>query len=75
MPPFQKLSPLLSAQHTEKFFDTETVIIPGKINIVPTQVLPIGKIKMSEVPSFWGILRRDWGKRTIYIYEIVTGRP
>ncbi|MPC93477.1 hypothetical protein E2C01_088605 [Portunus trituberculatus] len=33
-----RISPLLCVQHTEMVFDTETVIIPGKISIIPPQV-------------------------------------
>ncbi|MPC40303.1 hypothetical protein E2C01_033858 [Portunus trituberculatus] len=39
--------------------DTETVIIPGKIRIIPPQVPPNGKGKIPQAPLLWGILRRD----------------
>ncbi|MPC22555.1 hypothetical protein E2C01_015572 [Portunus trituberculatus] len=51
--------------------DTETVIIPGKISIIPPQVPPTGRGKTLEVPPFWGILRRDWRNLTRYRNEIV----
>ncbi|MPC55776.1 hypothetical protein E2C01_049720 [Portunus trituberculatus] len=30
--------------------DTETVIIPGKISVIPPQVTPSGRDKMPEAP-------------------------
>ncbi|MPC14727.1 hypothetical protein E2C01_007497 [Portunus trituberculatus] len=53
--------------------DTETVIIPGKISIIPPQVPPTGRGKMAEAPAFWGILRRNWRNRRRYRDEIVIG--
>ncbi|MPD02098.1 hypothetical protein E2C01_097656 [Portunus trituberculatus] len=34
--------------------DTETVIIPGKICIIPPQVPTTGRDKTPEAPPFWG---------------------
>ncbi|MPC34340.1 hypothetical protein E2C01_027725 [Portunus trituberculatus] len=53
--------------------DTEGVIFPGKITIIPPQVLPAGRGKTPEAPSLWGILWRDWRNRTRYRNEIVIG--
>ncbi|MPC50787.1 hypothetical protein E2C01_044621 [Portunus trituberculatus] len=48
--------------------DTEAVIIPGKISIIPPQVPQAGKGK-----TLWGILWRAWRYRTRYRNEIVIG--
>ncbi|MPC69950.1 hypothetical protein E2C01_064182 [Portunus trituberculatus] len=40
-------------------FDTKTVIIQGKISIIPPQVPPSSRGKTPEAPSLWGILWRD----------------
>ncbi|MPC48460.1 hypothetical protein E2C01_042233 [Portunus trituberculatus] len=51
--------------------DTEAVIIPGKISIIPPQFPQTGRGKTSKAPLFWGILRRNWRNRTRYSNEIV----
>ncbi|MPC42721.1 hypothetical protein E2C01_036349 [Portunus trituberculatus] len=38
---------------------TETVIIPGKISIIPHQVSSSVRVKTPEAPPFSDILRRD----------------
>ena len=53
--------------------ERKTVIIPGKIRIVPSQFFRIGRSKPPEAPLLMGILRRDWKNRARYIYEIVIG--
>lgn len=53
--------------------DTEAVVIPGKINIIASQVPPTTKGKTPEVPALWGILRRDSRNRASYRYESVIG--
>ena len=40
--------------------DTEAVIIPRKISIIPPQVSPTNRGKTPKAPSLWRILKRDW---------------
>ncbi|MPC37016.1 hypothetical protein E2C01_030487 [Portunus trituberculatus] len=51
--------------------DMETVIIPGKISIIPPLVPPTGRGKIPEAPPCWGILGRNWRNRTRCRNEIV----
>ncbi|MPD01478.1 hypothetical protein E2C01_097010 [Portunus trituberculatus] len=69
-----RISSLLCVQHTERWVsDMETVIIPGKISIIPPWMPPSGRGKMPEAPPFWGILRKVWSIRTRYRNEIMIG--
>ncbi|MPC42009.1 hypothetical protein E2C01_035621 [Portunus trituberculatus] len=53
--------------------NTKTVIIPGKISIIPPQVPQTGIGRTQEAPLLWRILKRDWRNRTRYRYEVVIG--
>ncbi|MPC59467.1 hypothetical protein E2C01_053486 [Portunus trituberculatus] len=64
------------AFHTQRWVSvTETVIISGEICIIYPLFPPTGGGKTPDVPQLWGLMRTDWKNRTIYIYEIVVGRP
>ena len=52
---------------------TESVIIPGKISIIPPQVCLTSRGKIPKAPPLWRILRRNWRERTRYRNEIVIG--
>ena len=65
---------LCYALNTQRWIpDTEAVIIPGKISIIPPQAPKLAEAKRQKAPSLWRILRRDWRDRIRYRYEIVIG--
>ncbi|MPC31626.1 hypothetical protein E2C01_024921 [Portunus trituberculatus] len=66
---FGKLKNRLDKIPDRNLKDTETVIIPGKISIVPPKVPKIGRGETPEAPPLCEILRENWRNRTRCRYE------